>query len=78
VALTKVIWYVKIFDLIHDIHITFAHSGYSRTHELLIDKTWWGLPDIAIKVYISFCPDYLSTTKVPVGESLNHLDDDNE
>ncbi len=40
---------------------------------MLIDNTWWGLPETAIKVCISLCPDCLSTTKVPVGESLNPL-----
>jgi hypothetical protein len=73
VSLKKVIWYEKLFDTIHDIHISLAHAGYSRTDKLLIDKTLWGLHEIAVKVYISLCPDCLSTTKVPMDESLNPL-----
>ena len=73
VSLKKVIWYERIFDIIHDVHLSLAHASYARTHKLQIDKTWWGLPETAIKVYISLCPDCLSTTKVPVGESLNPL-----
>ncbi len=71
-SLKKVIWHERMFDIIHDIHIPLAHVGYSRTDKLLIDNTWWGLPETAIKVYISLCPDCLNTTKVPV-ESLNPL-----
>jgi hypothetical protein len=69
----KVKWHERIFEVIHVIHISLAHTGYSRTHKLLIEKTWWGLPETAIKVYINLCPDCLSTTKVPVGESSNPL-----
>ncbi len=73
VSFKKVIYFGRIFDIIHDVHLTLAHASYSRTHKLMIDKTRWGLPETAIKLYISLCPDCLSTTKVPVGESLNPL-----
>jgi hypothetical protein len=53
VTLKKVIWYERVFDIIHDVHLSLGHAGYSRSHKLLIDKTWWRLPETAIKVYIS-------------------------
>ncbi len=73
VSLKKVIWYERIFDIIHDVHLSLGHADYSRTHKFQIDESWWGLPETAIKDYISVCPECLSTTKVTVGESLNPL-----
>jgi hypothetical protein len=73
VSLKKVIWYERIFEIIHDVHLSLGHAGYSRAHKLDIDKTWWGLPERAIKVYISLCPECLSRNKVPAGDSLNPL-----
>jgi hypothetical protein len=51
-SLKKVIWYGRIFVVIHDMHVSLAHSSYARTHKIMIDKTWYGLPETAIKVYI--------------------------
>jgi hypothetical protein len=36
-------------------------------------NVWWGLPDAAIKIYLSLCPECVSTTILLVGESLNPL-----
>jgi hypothetical protein len=38
VTLKKVIWYEKIFDVIHEAHLSLSHATYSRTHKILIDK----------------------------------------
>jgi len=73
VTLKKVIWYEKIFDVIHEAHLSLSHATYSRTHKILIDKKWWVVPETAIKVYISLCPECLSTTQPPVAESLHPL-----
>jgi hypothetical protein len=73
IKLRKVIWYEKFFDVIHEAHISVSHSIYSRTHKVLIDSNWWGMPENAMKVYISLCPECLSTSRPPVAETLNPL-----
>jgi hypothetical protein len=73
VKLKKVIWYEKFFDVIHETHILVSHSIYSRTHKTIIDSNWWGMPENTMKVYISLCPECLSTTRQPVAETLNPL-----
>ncbi len=69
----KVIWYERIFDFIHDMHVSLAHSLYARTHKIMIDKTWYGLPEPAIKVYIKICPECLRSATAPLTETMNPL-----
>jgi hypothetical protein len=57
VSLRKVIWYERVFDIIHEVHLSLGHAGYSRTHKLQIDKSWWGLPETAIKVILACAPN---------------------
>ncbi len=59
VLVEKVICYERISDAIHDMHVSLAHSLYAKTHKIMSDKTWYGLPDTAIKVYIKLCPECL-------------------
>jgi hypothetical protein len=73
VTLKKVIWYEFFFYIIHEAHLSLSHATYSRTHKILIDKKWWVVPETAIKVYISLCPECLSTSKPPVAEALHPL-----
>ncbi len=73
INLKKVIWYERLFDVRHEVHISLAHSVYSRTHKIIIDKTWWGLPKTAIKRYIKLCPDCLRATPAPKSETMNPL-----
>jgi hypothetical protein len=58
--LKKVICSERIFDMIHDMHVSLSHSLYARTHKIMIDKTWYGLPETAVKVYLKICPEGLS------------------
>ena len=39
----------------------------------MIDKTWYGLPETAIKVYIKLCPECLGSTTAPLTETMNPL-----
>jgi hypothetical protein len=39
VSLKKVILYERIFDIMHEVHLSLGHAGYSRTHKLQIDKS---------------------------------------
>jgi hypothetical protein len=38
VSLKKVFLYEKVFDILHDVHLSLGHAGYSRTHKLQIIK----------------------------------------
>jgi hypothetical protein len=40
VTLKNVVWYEKIFDVIHDAHLSLSHTTDSRTLKILIDKKW--------------------------------------
>ncbi len=36
VSLRKGIWYERVLDIIHEVHLSLGHAGYSRTHKLLM------------------------------------------
>ena len=71
----KVAVYEDIFDIIHEAHIHLAHARSVRTHKILIDDIWFGIPENAMLVYCNICPECLPSTRVrvPASEKLNPL-----
>lgn len=55
----KVAYFEIAFDVIHQAHIAFSHSVDSRKLKYLIDQTWWGIPEIAIRCYLDLCPEFM-------------------
>jgi hypothetical protein len=72
-TLKKVICYESFIEVIHETHISLLHSACSRTHTVASDKQWWGSLENAIKIYISLCPECVSTQKQPASEGLHPL-----
>jgi hypothetical protein len=51
-------------------NVSLSHSLYARTHKIMIAKTWYGLPETAIKVYIKICPEFLRSATAPLTETM--------
>jgi hypothetical protein len=73
----EVLWYERKFDIIYQTYLTLAHFTHARTRKTIIEDVWWGLPKNMMQLYTNICPDYLQSSKPPIAEEMNPLQNDN-
>ena len=60
----KVAVFENVFDIIDLAHHQIGHARDIRKNKGTVDSTWYGVPEQAVRVYLSLCPECQPASRI--------------
>ena len=65
--------YKNVFEIINEAHSHISHAHDVRKNEKTIDESWYGVPESAVQMYLSMCPECIASHCITKTAKMNWL-----
>ena len=65
--------YKNVFEIINEAHSHISHASDVRKNKKTIDESWYGVPESAMQMYLSMCPECIASCRITKTAKMNSL-----